>query len=378
MKSPSHERIRVAVLGVRGIPEVQGGIERHCQELYPRLVRLGCEVVIIARKGYVPPNPYVYKGVKVIPIWTIRRKYLETIFHSFIGILWLVFHYKQFNIVHVHAIGPSLFIPLARILGLKVITTNHGPDYDRRKWGWLAKSILRIGERFGTQYSHAIIAVAQYIKKYLSQTYNRDVFYIPNGAQPNTLKPSTDLLNRFDLESGRYIIAVGRLVPEKGFHDLLEVFSKIKTEYKLIIAGSAVFDDNYSRNLKKRAVEVENVVLTGFLKSVELNELYYHAGFFVQPSYHEGLSLSLLEALSYALPVLVSDIISNKEVELPAERYFKCGNLDDLQNKLKVLLGKKLTISEHQIIRQQIENKYNWELIARQTFDVYEKVLDAI
>ena len=232
MKHGIQKKIRVIVLGVRAITEIQGGIERHCQELYPRLVSLGCEIVIIARKRYVPLQCYYYKGVKIIPLWSPSWKFLETIIHTAVGIFWLSFHLKQFDILHVHAIGPSFFTPFAKLIGLQVVTTNHGPDYDRRKWGWFGQKFLLLGERIGVYNSDAVIAVAEYIQKILTQKYNKKIFFIPNGAQLRKPSQSTELLKRFGLESNRYIIAVGRFVPEKGFHDLIEVFSKIKTDYK--------------------------------------------------------------------------------------------------------------------------------------------------
>jgi len=83
----------------------------------------------------------------------------------------------------------------------------------------------------------------------------------------------------------------------------------------------------------------------------------------------------LLEALSYGLPVLVSDIPANKEVELPAERYFRCGDVGDLKQKMEMLLDKGLSDTERQKIRNEIKEKYNWDRIADHTIGVYRKAL---
>ena len=106
-----------------------------------------------------------------------------------------------------------------------------------------------------------------------------------------------------------------------------------------------------------------------------MNQVYTHARLFVLPSYHEGLPIALLEAMSYGLPVLVSDIPANKEVELPADRYFRCGDIDDLKGRMEILLKKKLSEEERQELRSQIAEKYNWDKIAEQTIEVYKKIL---
>ena len=163
--------MRIVVLGIRGFPDVQGGIERHCQELYPRLVERHLQVTVLARKGYVNQNLAEYKGVRIVPLWAARSKHFEAISHTIRGILWIARRRAKFDILHLHAIGPALLAPAARQLRLRMVFTHHGPDYNRKKWGRLAKKFLRLGEFLGTRQACKVIAVSKNIQQHLLEKY---------------------------------------------------------------------------------------------------------------------------------------------------------------------------------------------------------------
>ena len=362
--------MRVAVVGTRGLPDLQGGVERHCQELYSRLISLGCKVRVYARKGYVEPGTRSYKGVEVLPLWAPRSKNLEAIVHTFLALMHLTRHRKQFDIIHFHAIGPSLLVPLARCLGLNVVTTNHGPDYDRQKWGSTAKAMLRLGQYLGTRFASATIAVSQHIRQYLQERYRKAVIYIPNGVTIQESAPPGSLLDRCGVAAGKYLLAVGRLVPEKGLHDLLEAFEEMDTDWKLVIAGEADHEDDYSRSLKKKVAGNPRVVMLGFVRGQELAEAYSHAAFLVQPSYHEGLPLSVLEAMSYGLAVLASNIPAHREL-VPEELLFPPGDKSCLKQKLSQAIQHPPGPGVLAANRRRIEADFNWDSIAKKTLSVY-------
>jgi starch synthase len=362
--------MKVVVLGTRGIPDIQGGVETHCQELYPRLVKLGCDVTLITRKSYVEDlEMKEFQDVKLKHIFTPKKKSLEAIVHTFLGVLYA--RAQNPDILHIHAIGPSLLVPFAKLLGLKVVVTNHGPDYDRQKWGKLAKKVLMLGEKFGSKYANKVIVISNVIKKIQEDRYDRrDCELVYNGVNLATKSTQTDYIDSLGIEVGNYCIAVGRFVEEKGFHDLIKAYNKIDTNIKLVVVGDADHEDDYSISLKKMAKE-NDVILTGFIKGEKLNHIFSHAKLFVMPSYHEGLPIALLEAMSYNLDVLVSNIPANVEVQLDESDYFKVGDTDDLASKLQVKLAKTQTRDFQKII----EEKYNWDLIAKQTKQIYEEIL---
>lgn len=356
--------------GTRGIPYMQGGVETHCEELFPRLARLNYEIIIVRRSCYVPDNDKLseFKGVKLKTLFTVRRKTIETLFHTFMAIIWA--RSQKADIIHIHAIGPALLTPFARFLGLKVVFTHHGPDYDRAKWGRFAKFILRSGEKYGTLYANEVIVISEAIKKSLSEKFNRnDTELIYNGVTPPVLSNGSEYLQALGLKSRHYVFTLGRFVEEKGFDLLINAFNQLDNkDYRLVIAGDADHEISYTRKLKKLAKE-NNVVLPGFIKGEELHQLFSHAGLFVLPSFHEGLPISLLEAMSYRLPVLVSDIPANRLKQLSDVNLFRTGDMESLASCLK----KKLN-GEYEPVKYNMSS-YNWDNIALQTDEVYKKIM---
>jgi len=366
--------MKIFVTGTRGIPDIPGGVEKHCQELFPRIAEKGHEVLLCTRSSYITQKIDEWGNIRLIECYAPRIKSLEAIVHTFIALL-KARRYRP-DVVHIHSIGPSLLTPVARMLGFKVVITNHGPDYDRRKWGRLAKFVLRGGERIGGLYATEIIVISKVIAAIIQERCARESTLIYNGVDFPEKSKKTDFLRNINVEPDAYILAVARFVPEKGLHDLIDAFRSIRGGYKLVIAGDADHETEYSRNLKKLSKGDPRIIMTGYLTGEPLNQLYSHARLFVLPSYHEGLPIVLLEALSYGLPVLVSDIPANREVELPRERYFRCGDVADLKDRLTIFLERELTKEEQQYIRGQIQSKYNWDTIAEETINVYRKVVN--
>ena len=357
--------MKICAIGLRGIPDVMGGIESHCQQLYPRLVAQGAQVTILARSPYVKSAPYEYQGVKVIPVWAMRHKFLETFLHTFVAI----FYARLFvhpDVIHLHAIGPALFTPIARLLGMKVVVTHHGADYDRQKWNAFAKGLLKTGETMAITFANKILVVGKSLTDRLQQENPKQahkIEFVPNGALADFDNNVTldDLeATGLALEAQNYIVTVGRLVPEKGFHDLVQAYLMTDITQKLVIVGSTDHQDEYSRELLSKASE--RVIFAGRREGAQLKALYKFAKLFVLPSYHEGLPIVALEAISADTPVLLSDITPNLDIELCAENYFEVGNHADLSKKLSYDISRSS--------KSDILLRFNWERISQQTHRV--------
>lgn len=355
--------MKIVVTGTRGIPDVMGGVETHCEELCPRLAALGADMTVVRRKSYVSDGLSQWKGVKLVDLPSPKRKAFEAIVHTFRAINYAA--RAKADIVHINAIGPALLAPYAKLRGLKVVFTHHGPDYDREKWGRLAKAMLSLGERLGVKYADDVIVISDVIRNIVKDKYGRTqrVHLIYNGVPSPEICDYPEYFSSLGIEAGKYILGMCRFVPEKRLHDLVEACRGLEG-YKLVLAGDADFEDDYSRRLKAEAKE-SGAVLTGFIRGRKLHSLLSNAACYVLPSSHEGLPIALLEAMSYKCKVLVSDIPANLEVGLGEVNYFHCGDVAGLREKLNAIL-RSTEKAEYDM------TKYNWDRIARQVLEVYE------
>ena len=356
---------KIFVTGTRGIPNVMGGVETHCEELFPRIAKLGYDVTVIRRSSYVHDGLKEWNGVILVDVPTPKKKAFEAIVHTWRAI-WTAKRMGA-DIVHINAVGPAMLVPLARILGMKVVFTHHGPDYDRDKWGFAAKTMLKFGERMGCMFANEVIVISQVIKDLVARKYGRTkgVHLIYNGVPKPETCDYPEYFSELGIEKGKYILGMCRFVPEKHLHDLVEAYTRMKPgECKLVLAGDTDFEDDYSCSLKKMARD-NGVVLTGFVRGRKLHSLLTNAKCYCLPSSHEGLPIALLEAMSYRLPVVVSDIPANKEIGLPDSDYFHCGNVGELASKLQQVIAHPVEHVEYDM------SKYDWEKISDQTAEVY-------
>lgn len=357
--------MKIGVTGLRGIPGVMGGVETHCEELLPRLKRLdpALDIIVFARAPYVDPHVRSYAGIAIVPLPAPRHVGLEAIAATLIAVV--AARRGGMRAVHIHAIGPALATPLARALGLKVILTHHGEDYARAKWGRFARLLLRLGERLGVDMADRTIAVSPSLANRLAARFPRSagkIVYIPNGVSALP-PPVPDTLDALGLAEGDYVIGVGRLVPEKGFHDLIEAHRLSGDPRRLVIAGGADHETSYSRGLMQ--ADSRRVLFTGRIDRGKLHALLSGAGLFVMPSYHEGLPIAALEAASCAAPMLLSDIQPNRDLGLPEQHYFPTGDVAALARKLSQ------PAQRYAIDAQAIKARFDWDAVARETMLVY-------
>jgi glycosyltransferase involved in cell wall biosynthesis len=365
------EPLRVTMLGIRGFPNVQGGAENHAQNLSARLVELGCDVEVIVRSPYVPKgSSRTFRGIKLVRVWSPRMQGVEALLHTFLGVVRAA--WTRPDILHIHSVGPALFTPLARAFALRVVVTHHLPNYENKKWGFVARSILRRGERAGMLFANARIAVSAVLANRMERTYRVPVVVIPNGiGHPRKLQSIGTLL-AFGLQPRRYVLMVARLDEQKRQLDLISAFAHIsEPDWKLAIVGGADYASLYARAVAQAASETAGVVLLGHQTGDALAELYTHAGLFVLPSSHEGQPIAALEAMSYGCPIILSDIPAHREIGASHADFVQVGDVAGLAERLNARVSAGTDRRLDVIEQGRLMKNHDWREIALRTFDVY-------
>ncbi len=357
--------LKIAIIGAKGVPATYGGVEKHAEELAVRLASREHRVFVYCRPYYVDGDSQ-FKGVTRIIRPTVRQKHLEMIVHT--GISTLDSLRRDFDIIHFQSVDPAILSFLGKA-SARVVVTSHGRAYRVAKWGRYARSMSMLAERLFARVPQARIAVSKTLTEYYGRRYGCRVSYIPNGVAVQN-EVGDDRVSGFSLEPGGYILFVGRLIRTKGCHLLIDAYKSLNTEKRLVIVGDVGYPSQYYTVLK--ANESERVRFLGFRFGEDLRQLLYNCSLFVQPSESEGLSMSLLEAMSMARPVVYSDIPENVEVALGCGIPFRSGDSGDLARAMEKvledpLLGKRLGEAG----RERVKREHNWDTIALETEKVY-------
>lgn len=375
--------MHIAMIGHKRIPSREGGVEVVVEELAVRMAERGHRVDAYNRFGHhVSGKKYdqeygfkgrkFYKGIRVYIVPTFRRSSLNAIVYSFIATIMALFHH--YDVIHYHAEGPCAMLWLPHFLKRKIVVTIHGLDWQRAKWGNLASFVIKFGERMAAKYADEIIVLSNNVKQYFADTYHREVTYIPNGISRPKPQGVSLIGEKYGLSKDGYFLFLGRIVPEKGLHYLIEAFSKLETDKKLVIAGGSSQAMAYMEQIHRMAAKDERIIMTDFVQGQVLEELYAGAYAFVLPSDVEGMAMTLLEAMSYGDCCLVSDIHENTEVVEDKALIFKKGDVNDLRKQLTWLLNNPDAVRRMgEESADFICGKYNWEDVTERTLALYKK-----
>ncbi len=374
--------MKIAVIGAKGVPPKQGGIEHICAEIYPRMVAKGHSVDLFARSSYtcLPAfHTYDFEGVQVVSLPCLGMKGLDAFTSSGLGAA--LTSRGNYDIIHFHALGPSLFTWLPQLSKTtKVVVTCNGLDWQREKWGKLSSRLIRLGEQAGIRYADEFIVVTQALQSYFLKTYGRDTVVIPNApATYAASDPSFSFGRSLNLTPGRYVTYLGRLVPEKCPDLLIRAFQSLNLDddWKLVLIGGNSDTSGFVSSLNAIAEGHPNIVFTGELRGGRLAEIMRGAGLFALPSNLEGLPLAMLEAMQEGIPIVASDIPPHQELLSEGRGVmFQAGQDASCAASLAWAMQHPEDMRRMaERAKARIHECYTWDKIVADTLKVFEHVL---
>jgi glycosyltransferase involved in cell wall biosynthesis len=364
--------MRIAMIGIKAIPARSGGFETAVDEISRGLVRLGHHVVVYNRSGMSEHPSSDYYGVELRTLPTIKSKNLSTIVHSFLATVHVAFH--RVDVVHYFITGTTLFAPIPRLLGMKVVCSVDGTDWQRTKWGKFASWYLRFSERLAVLFCDRLISDSQDVARYYRDVYGAPSNMITYGIRETT-SAGLDWLDRFSLQPRDYVLFVGRLVPENNIHQLIRAFEQTKTDKKLVIVGHDPWEKEYVRALK--STQDPRIIFTGGIYGTGYEQLQSNAYVFVLPDEVGGTHPVLVEAMGFGNCVLVNDTPSNVEVIGDAGfSYRGSEGPQDLCRQLQSLLDDPRVVEEFRSKAQhRARANYRWEYVVRDHASLYAELL---
>jgi glycosyltransferase involved in cell wall biosynthesis len=365
------------MIGHKRFGSREGGVEVVVTELAKRMAALGHEVTCYDRSGTdvmtgdaVETHERIVDGVRVVPVKTIDKKGLAAASASYNATKAAIA--DRPDVIHYHAEGPCMCLPMAKKAGIRTVVTIHGLDWQRAKWGRIGSSYIKQGEKAAVRNADEIIVLSKSTQQYFLDSYGRETVFIPNGMDPKTELPAKEIAERWGLSQGSYILYLGRLVPEKRPELLIEAFKQVKTDKRIVIAGGGSDTSEYEKQLHELAENDPRVLFTGFVTGKPLAELYSNAYCYVLPSDVEGMPMSLLEAMAYRRACVTSDIPECADVLAETGITFPKGDASALGSVLEELL-----LNENEAMRlgsaaeKRVSTNYCWNAVVERTLALY-------
>lgn len=364
--------MKVAMIGHKDFPSRSGGVEVVVGGLAVNLHKRGYEITVYNRGLEKGHNVYDVDGVHARRIFTFKRPSLNAMLYSFLATFDAIF--RHYDVIHYHAIGPSVPLFVAKLFGKHTVCTVHGLNWKVDKWGGFASAYLKLGEKIAAKFADDLVVLSETEWNYFLEKYNRVAILIPNAVPIHPPLPCNIIKEKYGLEKDDYILYVGRISPEKGPLDLIEGYLKAHTDKKLVLAGP-MSESEYCAQVQQLIQENPSILATGYVVGEELQELYSNCKLFVLPSHTEGLSLSLLEALSAGVRCLVSNIPENTTVAAEYGAEFEVENTDSLAAALERECAQDYPAAQRQAQIDYVLHNFDYDIMLDRYEEVYHHVI---
>jgi glycosyltransferase involved in cell wall biosynthesis len=373
MNAPTTPKLKIALLGSRGIPASYSGFETFYEEFGVRLAQRGHDVTVFNRYPFVPLREKSYRGVRVVRLRTVQRKSLDTLVHTFFSCFYLPF--LRPDIVYICGVGNAIFCLVPRLLGIPVLINVDGEDWARKKWSGFAVKWLRWSEAWACRFATVVVADSRVIHKRYHDLYGCDTVYIPYGANVRLEETSATTLSKFGLVPRKYILFVGRFVPENRVDLLIEAFKRIESDLKLVIVGDAPYSEAFKDEMRR--IASDRVVFTGYAFGNDYAQLSRNCLFYVLASGVDGTRPVLLDQMGFGNCVLVRNSAANSEVVGEAGAKFDSEReLDSLTEQMRHLIAHPEVVEEYRRKAvARVRDAYDWDRVTDRYIELFAKLL---
>ncbi len=369
------DRLRIAAFGgFRSLPpkEGGGGADKLAVELYPRIVKRGHEVIAYGRiyPGEEKiPKVSEYEGVKIISFQTVNKAGFDTLVHSFKATADIILRNRA-DIIHLQSGANSIWALLLRLFGKKVYVSQFAMDWKRAIWPWYAKLFYLFSNYLTAFIPNKVIFDNVYTKEYFEKKFHRHFDFVPYGSEVHLASLNSPIFEKVGIIPGEYLLFVGRFIPDKGVHLLVNAFKNVKTDKKLVLIGGSPTPTEYEKEIRKASDN--RIIFPGYIYGDDTNILIKNAFVYIQPSLIEGLSPVILTVMGLGTPLICSDIVENKFITDDNATHFKSGSIDDLSEKISYVLSHADKIKQlAELGQKKVLDRFNWETITDQYIKIF-------
>ena len=351
--------MKIAIMGIRGIPANYGGFETFAEELSTRLVKRGHEVTVYGRSNNIQHQGKTYRGVRLVILPTIRHKYFDTVVHTLLCVLHSLA--QKYDAILICNSANAVFSWIPRLRRMPVALNVDGLEWKRAKWNALGKAFYRLSEWLATFCANEVVTDAREVERYYLERFNKKSTFIPYGA-PIERVETNEVLRRFNLQPKSYVLYVSRFEPENNPHHVVKSFEQVQTDLKLVMVGDAPYSGRFIQELK--STRDPRIIFTGYVFGQGYRELQSNAYLYIQGTEVGGTHPALLEGMGHGNCVLANDVPEHREVLGDAGFFFKIGHNGDLRNQMQYLLDHPQVVEQvGQKAQELIRENYTWDLV---------------
>jgi len=354
-------KLRIAMVGTRGVPAAYGGFETAVEEIGQRLAARGHEITVYCRTQD-GNRPAEHLGMKLVHLPALKKKTLETLSHSALSALHMLGGQRQ-DMAFVFNAANAPFVPIIKAKGVPVAVHVDGLEWKRGKWGKWGRRYYRMAEELSVRTADALISDARGIADYYAEEFGIPTELLTYGSSQLT-DIGTDKLAKHGLLPGQFHLVVARFEPENHVDVIVEGYTASNAKYPLVVVGSAPYAAEYTDRIAAMAAADPRIhMLGGVWDQDELNQLYAHARTYLHGHSVGGTNPSLLRAMGAGTAVVAYDVVFNREVTGSDGLYFSDATaLVPILERIESAEWKHIAVGA--ALRQRAEAMYDWDKVA--------------